>query len=132
VTAAALVERLQARGVELRVDGDRLRLRPAGAISADEVEAIKRHKPAILRLLATTTTAPDDPDLDPATVRDTLGASPDPHMLAGIAWDVRDALRELRAGIASGHLPPRRLVAGRPLADWLTLDVLAALLGAAR
>lgn len=35
-----------------------------------------------------------------------------------------------RAGIASGALPPRRLVHGRPLAHWLGIEQLARLMGA--
>jgi hypothetical protein len=37
---------------------------------------------------------------------------------------------EIQAGIRSGHLPPRRIIAGRPLADWLPLETLALLLRA--
>jgi hypothetical protein len=131
VTAADLVERLQARGIVLRVTGDRLRLRPADAVSADEVEALKHHKPEILRLLTPPPSlepAPTLPDLDPSTVREILGAIPDPHLVACIAWDVLAAVHEIEAGIRTGHLPPRRLIEGRPLADWLPLDTLARLI----
>jgi hypothetical protein len=51
----------------------------------------------------------------------------DSHAVACLRFDVLAAVRELAAGIAAGVLPPRRLVAGRPLADWLSLDDVAAL-----
>lgn len=51
MTAAALVETLRARGVTLEPRGDRLRVRPASAVTPDEVEALRRYKPEVLRLL---------------------------------------------------------------------------------
>jgi len=140
MTAADLVGRLQARGVALRAEGDRLRLRPAGAVSSAELEALRRHKSEILRLLAVESPRPaaataiaahaDNAlaSLAAGTLAEVCGPDPSPHVVAGIAWDVRDAIREIRAGIASGTLPPRRIVAGRPLADWLPLEALAVLL----
>jgi hypothetical protein len=131
VTAADLVETLRARGVVVRAVGDRLRLRPASAVSADEVEALKRHKPEILRLLtpaAATVSVPILPSLDADIVRDVLGPDPDPHTVACIAWEVLDAVREIKEGIRTGQLPRRRLIEGRPIADWLPLDDLARLL----
>jgi hypothetical protein len=131
VTAAALVETLRARGVTVRAVGGRLRLRPASAVSADEVAALKRHKPELLRLLAPVDVgdpAPALPTLDPDTVHEVLGRDPDPHVLAAVAWDVLEVVRVIQGGIRSGQLPPRRLIEGRPLADWLPLDALAALL----
>ena len=64
--AAQLVEALRARGVTLEPAGDRLRVRPASALSAEELEALRMVKPEVLRLLAaqpTPTPAPLDPDL---------------------------------------------------------------------
>jgi len=53
VTAAAeLVQALRARGVTLEPEGDRLRIRPASALSAEELEALRQVKPEVLRLLA--------------------------------------------------------------------------------
>lgn len=51
MTAAALVETLRARGVHLEPNGDRLRVRPASAVMPHEVEALRRLKPEVLRLL---------------------------------------------------------------------------------
>jgi TubC N-terminal docking domain len=51
VTTAALVESLRARGVLLRVVGDRIRYRPASALKADEIETLRRRKAEVLQLL---------------------------------------------------------------------------------
>ena len=50
--AAELVQALRARGVTLEPAGDRLRVRPASALSAEELEALRQVKPEVLRLLA--------------------------------------------------------------------------------
>lgn len=62
MTAARFLARLQAKGVSVRAEGDRLRLRPASALTADELEAARALKPALLRLLARAP-SPDDPGL---------------------------------------------------------------------
>ncbi len=134
MTAADLLGRLQARGVALRVvDGDRLRLRPAHAVSAEELAELRRLKPEVMRLLTRSAAgraggAEALPALLPSTLAEVCGPSLGAHAVASIAWDVREAVRALRAGIAAGQLPPRPLVAGRPLADWLPLEALAGLL----
>jgi hypothetical protein len=134
--AAQLVERLRARGVDLLTDGERLGVRPAGVLTEAEREALRQHKAEVLALLRSSpppATAPADvgrwslPALNPAVVAEVLGPRPDPHHLAMLKMDVYAALRELEAGIAAGVLPPRRLAHGRPLADWLPLDDVAAL-----
>ena len=51
MTAATLVASLHARGVVLETRGDRLRVKPASAVTPDEVQALRRLKPEILRLL---------------------------------------------------------------------------------
>lgn len=51
MSPATLVETLLARGVTLEVRGDRLKVRPASAVTADEVEALRRHKAEVLGLL---------------------------------------------------------------------------------
>ncbi len=70
------------------------------------------------------------PPLDPNTVREVLGPEPAPadldalrHELVCALWD----LRERQAGRApwGGLL----LIRGRPLADWLPLQVIARILG---
>jgi hypothetical protein len=69
--------------------------------------------------------------LDPATVREVLGPdADDPHAVACLRFDVLVVVRAIEAGIRSGVLPPRRLVHGKPLADWLGMDQLAQLMGA--
>src|SRR5260370_34456301 len=50
--AAGLVAALRARGVTLEPEGDGLRIRPASALSAAELEALRQVKPEVLRLLA--------------------------------------------------------------------------------
>ena len=52
MTAADLLCELEAAGFELRVDGKHLRVRcPAGELSDQQAEAIRRHKSALLKLL---------------------------------------------------------------------------------
>jgi hypothetical protein len=121
---AVLVQALRARGVTLRVDGDRLKVRPASAVTPDEVEALKRHKAEVLALLAPA----QDITLDPKTVAQVLGPDADDHAVACLRFDVLAAVREVEAGIRAGVLPSRRLVHGLPLADWLSLDDVARLL----
>jgi hypothetical protein len=73
------------------------------------------------------------PPLDYRTVGDALGHLPDPHELTCLRWDVGQAIRALENEIATGTIAPGvRLIAGRPLSDWLQLDEVARLLRAAR
>lgn len=51
MAAAELVQALRARGVTLEPAGDQLRVRPASALSAEELEALRQVKPEVLRLL---------------------------------------------------------------------------------
>jgi hypothetical protein len=51
VTAAVLLQRLRDKGVEVRADGDRLRLSPASALLPEELEQAKVLKPDLIRLL---------------------------------------------------------------------------------
>lgn len=125
--AAELLATLQARGVTLEPRGDKLRVRPADRLSPEDLDRLRALKPAILALLA----PPPAPSiaLDPATLREVLGRdAADPHAVACLKLDVLAVVRELEAGIATGQLPPRRLIRGRPLAEWLPLDELARLL----
>lgn len=50
-SAAALLAELTRRGIELQVHGDKLRYRPASALTLDERDQLVRHKPELLRLL---------------------------------------------------------------------------------
>jgi hypothetical protein len=131
MSAVALLVSLRARGVEVFTDGHRVGVRPAGALTKDEREALRRQKRELLELL----TSPPRflPLLDPDALRDMLGERPSPHAVAMLAWDVKDALDGLEAEIASGHVAPGiRLVHGRPLADWLDLGDVARLLALQR
>lgn len=133
MTPAALVADLQARGVTLEPRGDRLRVRPVALVTLAEVEALKRHKAEVLALLAKAPrprpAAPPSPvTLAPTTVREILGDHPYPHDLAMLRVDVAEAVARLEAGIRAGRVPPRQLVRGRPLAEWLDLAELARLL----
>jgi hypothetical protein len=73
MTAAALVATLRARGVILEPRGDRLRVMPASAVTADEVEALRRLKPDVLAIL---TGGADSPAPCVATVTAHLLAMP--------------------------------------------------------
>lgn len=52
MTAELLLATLRARGVEFQALGDRLRFRPGEVVTAEEREALRRHKAEVLRLLA--------------------------------------------------------------------------------
>ena len=124
--AAVLVESLRARGVELRAVGDRIRYRPASALTPDDLEALRQQKAEVLSLLSPKMSPLT---LDPTTVREVLGDHPNEHNVAILRLDVLAVVRQLEAEIATGSIRPGvRLVRGRPLADWLNLDVIARLL----
>jgi hypothetical protein len=61
MTAAELVSALASRGVQLVAEGERLRWRPAGAVSAEEREALVHHKAELLALLRRQPAAPAAP-----------------------------------------------------------------------
>jgi hypothetical protein len=133
VTAALLVEALRARGIQLRVVGDRLRYRPAAALTTDDLEALRQHKAEVLELLSAPPLLRILSPLDPVTVREVLGAHADQHDLGILRLDVLASIRKLEAEIATGSITPRvRLVRGRPLADWLSLDDIARLMRPAK
>ena len=61
---AVLMADLKQRGVELAVDGDRLRWRaPEGVVTADVIETLRSHKPEVIAALAERADAPR-PQLD--------------------------------------------------------------------
>lgn len=69
------------------------------------------------------------PDIDPVTAREVLGPDPDLHDLAILRFDVLAAVVALEREIQAGAVEPRlRLVRGRPLADWLSLEKVAYIL----
>jgi len=124
MTAAALISELRALGIELIPAGDRIRYRPASAVPPELVAQLRACKAEVLALLA-----PPPVALDSTTVAEVLGAdADDPHAVACIRFDVLAAVREIEAGIRAGVLPARRLIHGRPLADYLALDDVARLL----
>ena len=51
MTATEVLEALEARGVEVHAEGDRIHFRPRDA-AADLVDAMRTHKPELLRLLS--------------------------------------------------------------------------------
>jgi hypothetical protein len=129
MTPALLVETLRARGVVLRAVGDRLRVHPADAVTAEEVAALRLHKAAVLALLARVTTI----TLDRVTIMDVLGPQPDPHDLASVRLDVMQAVAQLEREIQAGALGQTPLlVRGHPLGDWLDLAEVARLLRAGK
>jgi hypothetical protein len=65
VIAEALIETLRARGVALRPDGDRLRVRPAEALTPAELEALRQHKAAVLDALRAAPVPAEAPALGP-------------------------------------------------------------------
>lgn len=77
MTPAALLADLRARGVELVAIGDRLRFRPASAVSRDTREALRVHKAELLALLTA-----GSPSLLP--VRPGAYAFPWPDALPGL------------------------------------------------
>ena len=124
---AALVADLQARGVTLEPRGEKLAIRPVSRLTREELEALRAHKPEVLRLLAPQPAL----TLDPATLREVLGPRPDPAALAALEAEVRDAIAQYQVEVATGVLGRGVLmVRGRPLADYLGLDTVARLLGA--
>src|ERR1700693_3457748 len=56
------------RGIAISVHGDKLRLSPAGSVDADLKEALLRHKPEILKLLAGPQTGADGGPLEQCAV----------------------------------------------------------------
>ncbi len=126
--AVELVARLRARGVSLEPDGATLVVRPADAVSPDEVAALKRHKQQVLAVLRRSA-RPPRLILNPVAVRETLGPEPDEEALAALRFDVLAAVRQLQAEIQTGDLGSRPLqVRGHPLGDWLDLADVALLL----
>lgn len=71
--AVALLADLRARGVELVATGDRLRFRPASAVSEDTRDALRAHKAELLALLAPRSYSYPWPDSLPGLGRRTVG-----------------------------------------------------------
>jgi hypothetical protein len=61
MTATELLSSLQAKGIELHADGERLLFRPVDGLTSDEVDALRRHKREIMSLLRPGTNLCDIP-----------------------------------------------------------------------
>lgn len=95
MTAVALVSALRARGVELVAAGDRVRFRPASAVTSDERAALRRFKPEVLALLTGPLHAdPNAPDPTTRLLAMPLGvfAREGRPMEVRVSWWPRDAL----------------------------------------
>ena len=131
MTATALLARLRDKGIAVRVEDGTLRLRPASALSTDELAAARALKPELLRLLT------NDHDYRPLhvpepnleTVRAVFGVAPTTCDLEALRRELEMALRDLRDRWAGRqHRGGTLFVRGRPLVDWLRLDDVASLL----
>jgi hypothetical protein len=133
VTPAALLADLVARGVRVERRDEALHVvAPRGVLTAADKAALQAAKPALLRLLAD---APNDRHdqspliLDRVTLRAVLGPRPDPVAVTALETEVRLAIRQYQVEVASGVLGPGPLrVRGRPVSDFLDLDLLGRLI----
>ena len=126
--AAALLAELRERRIELKAAGDKLRYWPAESVTPDDLVRLRTHKLELLRLLTIAESVSPLLVLDTTTMREVLGPAPAPEVVATVRREVIAAIAVVQAGIATGTLPPRQLVRGHPLADWLSLDEIALLL----
>ena len=146
MTPAALLATLAARGVHIERHGDALRVRaPRGVLTETDKAELRATKPALLRLLGDPP-APPAPGAPPRLVclcpprrpgerfvlcalHALCGASPDPAAVAALEADVRHAIRQYQAEVATGLLGPGPLrVRGYLLSDYLDLDTLGRLI----
>ena len=129
VTAAAtLLAELRQRRIELQADGDTLRFWPRESVTPDDLVRLRTHKAELLRLLMIGESVQPNLVLDATTMRKVLGPAPAPELIATLRREVIAAIAVVQAGIVTGTLPPRQLVRGHPLVDWLSLDEIARLL----
>jgi hypothetical protein len=105
-------------------------VRPATAVTPDELEALRQFKPEVMALLARVPPI-TSVTLDPVTIREVLGPKPDPHDVAIITFEVVETVAQLEREIQAGAIGQRpRLVRGLPLGLWLDLSDVARLLRA--
>lgn len=64
MTAQSLLEDLQARGITLRAEGDRLRFHPREVVGPQDLAALRAHKPELLALLR----GAEEPQASPAVI----------------------------------------------------------------
>ncbi len=128
--ALDLLNTLWARGVELAAVGDRLRFRPAQALTREEIEQLRACKGELLRLLVEKGKPFARPlRLDPTTLREVLGPTPSPEALQAVTAEVAEALDKIDSEIKTGQINKTPImVRGRALALWLPLDEVARLL----
>ena len=104
---AALVDRLRALGVELVPVGDRLRFRPADALTPEDLEALRQHKYEVIAFLtpkAASAYAHPWPDSIPGLGRRAVGAFDPCSAPACERWSwVRYAERVLCFAHATGQ-----------------------------
>jgi len=115
MTATALLHDLQALGVTLQADGDRLRFHPRDAVTPEMLEQLREHKAELLEMLRQSD-AQHQALGDPravwlAAVEELDGA---PLFPGGLL----EAMR--RADVRCGWTEPRRLTArpAKPASDW--------------
>jgi len=139
MTAEALVTALRARGVELVAAGDRIRYRPADALTDEDRAALRQRKGEVLALLVQQTVAVSTPPHRPPftlctqTVTEVLGARPDPRELESVHHEVAAAIAQLGFEVQTGRIGREPLVIRDvPLALWVDLSTIAALLRAGK
>jgi len=136
MTAVELIASLKARGVELVPMGDRLRFRPARVVTAADLAAMRRLKPALIALLEAEfeVKVPDDPCGLRGSPLAWVTDWPAPSNACWLcptcaAWPV-PALVEVFASLTSNER--RRLDTEAALGDKLALAVLRDLRGVRR
>jgi hypothetical protein len=89
MSAAAILERLHRDGLQVRTDGERVLLSPREKVTAQVVEVVRQHKPALLEALAAPTRPAPHPELERrrALIERDLAEHPDKR----VAFDVADA-----------------------------------------
>jgi len=127
-TAAMLLAELRERRIELRAVGDKLRYQPAEQVTPADRERLRSHKSELLALLTAAESQSATVVLDGTTVHAVLGPAPGLEAVQAVRREVATALAGLEAAIGTGKTPPRLLIRGHPLADWLSLDEVARLL----
>ena len=80
--AAGVLHRLETLGINLEVNGDKLRFRPASKVPPDLLEQMRQNKPDIIRSLETSSDTPKYVLAYPDT------SYPDPGELAEMEWRV--------------------------------------------
>jgi hypothetical protein len=123
-----LLAELRERRIELKAVGDKLRYQPAEHVTPADRERLRSHKSELLALLTTAASKSATVVLDGTTVRAVLGPAPVLEAVQAVRREVATTIAVVEAAIGIGKTPPRLLIRGHPLADWLSLDEVARLL----